>query len=70
MTDKKFKLNPNLKRKLEALDSKLTRKLVGGRCSVSDSKRNKSWIPPIESDCGKTCVSQCEETCGSLLYKE
>lgn len=69
MKYKKFKLNPDLRRKLEALDSKLAQKLVGGRCSVSNLKRNKSWIPPLESDCGTYCSVQCEYRCGTLSDK-
>ena len=70
MKYKKFKLNPNLKRNLETLDSELAQKLVGGINTASGVKRNNPLTLPLETGCGYFCRADCEGWCGSLSYKE
>ena len=69
MKYKKFKLNPNLKRNLQTLDSELTQKLVGGNNTASSLERNNPWTPLIESNCGYYCRAICEGACRVVSFQ-
>lgn len=69
MNNKKFKLNPDLKKSLEVLDTMLSEKVVGGKHFSGDLELEDPCGAQCETTCAFYCIKYCEGFCGNLASK-